>query len=135
MRRTAVDESERVRAGSEIAAFRRALYARDWMPGTAGNLSVRLPGGAVLITAGGRDKGDMTAEDMVVVRADTGEETVSLSDVAEELDAAAAAGWRTVGVRRPGDPRGPEVAGHPSVSALDDTRLHRGTRRGEGARA
>lgn len=74
MTHTAIDDGERVRVGSELAAFSRALYARGWMPGTAGNLSVRLPGGAALITASGRDKGDMTAEDMVVVRADTGEE-------------------------------------------------------------
>ncbi|OKJ94584.1 methylthioribulose-1-phosphate dehydratase [Streptomyces sp. CB03234] len=71
---TAIDDDERVRAGSELAAFSRALYGRGWMPGTAGNLSVRLPGGTALITASGRDKGDMTADDMVVVRADTGEE-------------------------------------------------------------
>ncbi|WP_179166875.1 methylthioribulose 1-phosphate dehydratase [Streptomyces sp. CB03238] len=74
MTHTAIDDGERVRVGSELAAFSRALYERGWMPGTAGNLSVRLPGGAALITASGRDKGDMTAEDMVVVRADTGEE-------------------------------------------------------------
>jgi methylthioribulose-1-phosphate dehydratase len=71
---TAIDDAARERAGSEIAAFSRALYERGWMPGTAGNVSVRLPGGTALITASGRDKGEMTARDMVVVRADTGEE-------------------------------------------------------------
>ncbi|WP_176710181.1 methylthioribulose 1-phosphate dehydratase [Streptomyces sp. Wb2n-11] len=71
---TVIDEGERVRAGSGLAAVSRTLYERGWMPGTAGNLSVRLPGGAALITASGRDKGGMTAQDMVVVRADTGEE-------------------------------------------------------------
>ncbi|MGY5128304.1 methylthioribulose 1-phosphate dehydratase [Streptomyces nigrescens] len=69
-----VDEPVRQCVGAELAAVSRALYERGWMPGTAGNLSVRLPGGAALITASGRDKGDMTAADMVTVRADTGEE-------------------------------------------------------------
>ncbi|MFD0266113.1 acireductone synthase [Streptomyces sp. NPDC127106] len=41
------------------------------------------------------------------------------SDVAQELDAAAEAGWQTLGVRRPGDIRGPGVPGHSTVSALD----------------
>jgi enolase-phosphatase E1 len=41
--------------------------------------------------------------------------TVFASDVAEELHAASAAGWQTLGVRRPGDARGPQVAGHPTA--------------------
>ncbi|MFD7919946.1 acireductone synthase [Streptomyces sp. NPDC059740] len=46
-----------------------------------------------------------------------------LSDVAAELDAAAVAGWRVLGVRRPGDPDGPQVPGHPTVTSLDDVPL------------
>ncbi|MER6049253.1 acireductone synthase [Streptomyces sp. NPDC001793] len=49
--------------------------------------------------------------------------TLFLSDVAEELDAAGAAGWLTGGVRRAGDPRGTTVPGHPSVPSLDHVRL------------
>lgn len=41
-----------------------------------------------------------------------------LSDVGEELDAAVAAGWRALGVRRPGDPRGAQIEGHPTVPDL-----------------
>lgn len=41
-----------------------------------------------------------------------------LSDVGAELDAAAAAGWRTIAVRRPDDPRGTDVPGHPVVTDL-----------------
>ncbi|MDT9686496.1 methylthioribulose 1-phosphate dehydratase [Streptomyces sp. TRM76323] len=74
MTHTSVDDGECVRVGREIAVFSRALYERGWMPGTAGNLSVRLSGGVALVTASGRDKGDMTAQDTVLVRADTGEE-------------------------------------------------------------
>ncbi|GAB3109849.1 acireductone synthase [Streptomyces calidiresistens] len=48
---------------------------------------------------------------------------VLLSDAGAELDAAAGAGWRTIGVRRPGDPRGRVVPGHPTVPDLDRARL------------
>lgn len=44
--------------------------------------------------------------------------TLFLSDVQDELDAAAAVGWRTVAVRRPDDPRGPAVDGHPVLTDL-----------------
>ncbi|WP_369355270.1 methylthioribulose 1-phosphate dehydratase [Streptomyces sp. cg2] len=58
----------------QLARMSRDLYQRGWMPGTSGNLSARLPGqdGHALITASGRDKGDLTAADLVVVRANTG---------------------------------------------------------------
>lgn len=46
-----------------------------------------------------------------------------LSDVEEELRAAAAAGWQAVGVRRPGDPRGARIPGCPTVAGLDDPLL------------
>lgn len=44
-----------------------------------------------------------------------------LSDVTAELDAARAAGWHTIGVRRPGEPHYPTgVGNHPEVSAFTD---------------
>lgn len=47
------------------------------------------------------------------------EKTVFLSDVAAELDAARAAGWRTVGVRRPGEPYyDAGVGDHPEVASF-----------------
>lgn len=60
--------------GEELAAYSAQLYQRGWMPGTAGNLSLRLPGDEerALITASGRDKGEMTARDMVEIDAGTG---------------------------------------------------------------
>ncbi|MBL1098329.1 methylthioribulose 1-phosphate dehydratase [Streptomyces coffeae] len=75
---TSIQEHHRevTAAGSSIAAFSRDLYARGWMPGTSGNLSVRLPaddGYAAVITASGMDKGSLTADDMVAVHATTGE--------------------------------------------------------------
>ncbi|REK89834.1 S-methyl-5-thioribose-1-phosphate isomerase, partial [Streptomyces inhibens] len=61
------------RLGAEIAAMARTLYERAWMPGTSGNVSARADtaGGTALITASGRDKGELTARDMVAVHAET----------------------------------------------------------------
>ena len=42
-----------------------------------------------------------------------------LSDVPAELDAAVAAGWRAIGVRRPGEPaEGWDFGAHPVVSSF-----------------
>ena len=50
----------------QIADIARSLYARGWMPGTAGNISVRAAANAV-ITGSGLSKGELTADDMVTV--------------------------------------------------------------------
>jgi methylthioribose-1-phosphate isomerase len=63
-------------AGDEIAGLTRELYARGWMPGTSGNVSVRLPDGSVLISASGRPKGELTGADTVRVDAASGAPTV-----------------------------------------------------------
>ncbi len=52
--------------GQQIADIARSLYARGWMPGTAGNISVRT-GLAAAITGSGLSKGELTADDMVTV--------------------------------------------------------------------
>lgn len=52
--------------GQQIANIARSLYARGWMPGTAGNISVRTGGNAV-ITGSGLSKGELTTDDMVKV--------------------------------------------------------------------
>ncbi|MGV9673872.1 S-methyl-5-thioribose-1-phosphate isomerase [Nocardia sp. NPDC003482] len=54
-------------AGEEIAGIARELYARGWMPGTAGNISVRVDDTAV-VTGSGLSKGELRADDMVTVR-------------------------------------------------------------------
>ncbi|MGX7828002.1 methylthioribulose 1-phosphate dehydratase [Actinokineospora sp. 24-640] len=55
-------------SGEALAAMSAQLYARGWMEGTAGNISVRLPDpGTALITASGLSKGALTAEDVVAV--------------------------------------------------------------------
>jgi 2,3-diketo-5-methylthio-1-phosphopentane phosphatase len=49
-----------------------------------------------------------------------------LSDVPAELDAAAAAGWHTVGLRRPGEPNGDADFGpHPTVGSFAEITLRR----------
>ncbi|WP_063821103.1 bifunctional S-methyl-5-thioribose-1-phosphate isomerase/methylthioribulose 1-phosphate dehydratase [Nocardia araoensis] len=53
--------------GAEIADLARELYRRGWMPGTAGNISVRT-GDTAVITGSGLSKGELTEGDMVTVR-------------------------------------------------------------------
>jgi methylthioribose-1-phosphate isomerase len=52
--------------GRQIADVARSLSARGWMPGTAGNISVRT-GQTTVITGSGLAKGELNADDMVVV--------------------------------------------------------------------
>ncbi|WP_062984506.1 bifunctional S-methyl-5-thioribose-1-phosphate isomerase/methylthioribulose 1-phosphate dehydratase [Nocardia anaemiae] len=53
--------------GAAIADIARELYGRGWMPGTAGNISVRT-GDTAVITGSGLSKGELTGADMVTVR-------------------------------------------------------------------
>ena len=52
--------------GQQVADIARSLYARGWMPGTAGNISVRT-GTTAVITGSGLSKGELTADDVVTV--------------------------------------------------------------------
>ncbi|MFI9509478.1 S-methyl-5-thioribose-1-phosphate isomerase [Nocardia sp. NPDC052566] len=49
-----------------IARTARQLYGQGWMPGTAGNISVRT-GDSAVITGSGLSKGELTEQDMVTV--------------------------------------------------------------------
>ncbi|MFC9894092.1 S-methyl-5-thioribose-1-phosphate isomerase [Nocardia sp. NPDC127579] len=53
-------------AGATIAGIARDLYQRGWMPGTAGNISVR-QGDSAVVTGSGLSKGELTPADMVTV--------------------------------------------------------------------
>jgi enolase-phosphatase E1 len=99
-------------SGSEAAQ-------RDWFRHTeAGDLSGLLDGYFDLVSAG--PKGEAGSYRAVSGLLDgPGSSTLFVSDTGEELDAAAAAGWQTVAVRRPEDTRGTAVPGHPVVSCLD----------------
>lgn len=54
----------------ELIDAARHFYRKDWMVGTAGNLSARLADGSFWITASGRSKGELTASDFVRVALD-----------------------------------------------------------------
>lgn len=54
------------RAGELIRAG-RFFFERGWVPATSGNLSARLDASHLLITVSGRHKGELTAEDLMVV--------------------------------------------------------------------
>ncbi|GAA1988359.1 acireductone synthase [Kitasatospora viridis] len=91
---------------------------RDWFAHSdLGDLSALLDGYFDLTTAGGKREPDSYRRIAAAVGAE-GRSVLFLSDVDAELDAAAAAGWRTAGVRRAGDPRGTAVGAHPTVDSL-----------------
>ena len=54
-------------AAAAIAELSRALHARGWVPATSGNFSVRIRHDAVAVTASGRHKGQLDAEDVIRV--------------------------------------------------------------------
>jgi enolase-phosphatase E1 len=71
------------------------------------------------------------ASSYAAIAAATGEDaaaTVFLSDLGAELDAARAAGWLTVGVRRPGEPYADAgTPGHPEIRRFSEVTLRRRT--------
>lgn len=110
----------------QSAGVARYLYSsgavpaqRDWFAHTAfGDLTPLLDGYFDLDTAGGkREPGSYRTIAAAIGAAPR--RILFASDVGEELDAAAEAGWRTLAVRRADDPRGPDVPGHPCTSTLD----------------
>ena len=54
-------------AAERLICVGRTLDARGWCPATSGNYSVRLDARALLVTASGKHKGHLTAEDFVAV--------------------------------------------------------------------
>lgn len=55
---------------NELADVKRELAARDWFPGTSGNLSIKVDDEFFLVTASGKDKRKETDEDFLLVSAD-----------------------------------------------------------------
>ncbi|MFE6776661.1 acireductone synthase [Streptomyces sp. NPDC057702] len=108
------------RAGLVTAIYSSGSVAaqRHWFAHSDhGDLSPLLCDYFDLVSAGGKRAADsygaITTRLGVPAHA-----TLFLSDVREELDAARAAGWQVLGVRRAGDPRGDRVPGHPTVADL-----------------
>ncbi|MFH1726553.1 MAG: class II aldolase/adducin family protein [Elusimicrobiota bacterium] len=52
---------------TEVVRYAKLLAAKDFAPGTSGNISARLDARRVLITPSGIGKGDLRTEDLVVV--------------------------------------------------------------------
>lgn len=113
-------------AGRELYVFSSGSVAaqRSWFGHSpAGDLLPLLTGHFDTENAGPK----RAAGSYRAIAAATGAEparTVFLSDLADELDAARAAGWHTAGVRRPGEPyyeRG--VGDHLEVASLADLDL------------
>lgn len=98
---------------------------RDWFAHSShGDLSGLLCDHFDLLDAGSKRSPDSYRNIAEAVRTRPAE-ILFLSDEHRELDAAAAAGWKTVAVRRPGDARGARVEGHRVISSLDELRLNR----------
>ena len=51
----------------ELAAAGRRMDARNWVPGSAGNLSARIDASTIAITRSGVHKGRLTAADIIAV--------------------------------------------------------------------
>ena len=57
---------------NELADVKKELAARDWFPGTSGNLSIKVDEQSFLVTASGKDKRKETDEDFLLVDASGG---------------------------------------------------------------
>jgi enolase-phosphatase E1 len=100
---------------------------RDWFAHSShGDLSGLLCGHFDLLDAGSKHSAESYRTIAEAVRTPPAG-ILFLSDEHRELDAAATAGWQTVAVRRPADPRGAQVEGHRVITSLDELRLSRPT--------
>ncbi|MAD43650.1 MAG: methylthioribulose-1-phosphate dehydratase [Oceanospirillaceae bacterium] len=54
-------------AARELCEYGRSLYERGWSPATSSNYSVRLTSGCCALTCSGKHKGELTADDIMVV--------------------------------------------------------------------
>jgi methylthioribulose-1-phosphate dehydratase len=52
---------------ASLVAAGRLFHQRGWVPGTAGNFSVRLDGKSLAVTTSGRHKGELAADDFMRV--------------------------------------------------------------------
>ncbi|MEV0594727.1 acireductone synthase [Nonomuraea cavernae] len=109
--------------GRRLAVFSSGSVAsqRPWFRHTtAGDLSLLVERHFDTVNAGPKREPDSYLKIAEALGTPPGE-LLFLSDIPAELDAAAAAGWRTTGVRRPGEPS--EQAGfgaHPVVASFKE---------------
>ncbi|GGP07580.1 acireductone synthase [Nonomuraea glycinis] len=109
-------------AGHRLAVFSSGAVAsqRPWFRHAAdGDLSVLVTHWFDTVNAGPKRQPDSYERISGTLGEPSG--TLFLSDVPAELDAAAAAGWRTTGVRRPGEPNAAVPFGtHPVVTTFEE---------------
>lgn len=112
-------------AGHRLAVFSSGSVAsqRPWFAGTAyGDLSVLVGHWFDTVNAGPKREPASYARIAETLGDPAG--LLFLSDVPAELDAAAAAGWRTTGVRRPGEPNAATPFGtHPVITTFEEIDL------------
>ncbi|GAU65774.1 enolase-phosphatase E1 [Streptomyces sp. NBRC 110611] len=95
----------------------------SWFAHTpSGDLTPLLRGYFDLVTAGSKKSPDSYRRISEAIGTPP-DGTLFLSDSAEELAAAEAAGWHTAGVRRPDDPRPHPIPGRTTVRSLDEREL------------
>ncbi|MGW8396283.1 acireductone synthase [Streptomyces lydicus] len=119
------DDVPQALARWQAAGIERHIYSsgsaaaqRNWFAhSNHGDLTGLLDGYFDLTTAGPKREPDSYRTISRALAVPPGH-TLFLSDVAAELDAAAEAGWQTLAVRRPDDPRGTAVDGHPVLGDL-----------------
>jgi enolase-phosphatase E1 len=108
--------------GARLAVFSSGSVAsqRPWFAHSdAGDLSVHVDGYFDTVNAGPKREADSYRRIAGALGAPP-EDLLFLSDVPAELDAAEAAGWRTAGVARPGEPHAEDDFGaHPTITSFD----------------
>ncbi|MFF4417173.1 acireductone synthase [Streptosporangium sp. NPDC001559] len=107
--------------GRRLAVFSSGSVSaqRPWFTHTGdGDLSVLVEGWFDTVNAGPKRE----ASSYRRIAAELGgTDLLFLSDVPAELDAAAAAGWRTTGLRRPGEPgENADFGPHPVVASFEE---------------
>jgi enolase-phosphatase E1 len=109
-------------AGTRLAVFSSGSVAaqRPWFRhGDAGDLSAYVERHFDTVNAGPKRDG-RSYQRIAEALGAPARDLLFLSDVPAELDAAAAAGWRTIGVVRPGEPHAAEDFGpHPTIDSFD----------------
>ena len=64
---TPFDSAQFLQCAESIVVASRAIYSRGWSPATSSNYSVRLNASCCAVTVSGKHKGELTADDVMVV--------------------------------------------------------------------
>lgn len=64
------DNTSFLNAVQQLISAGRFIDSKGWVPATSGNFSVRLPDGTIAITVSGKHKGQLQADDIMLIDAD-----------------------------------------------------------------